>query len=317
MTRAKPEEPLFLWVHYTDPHFPYHPPKSQNTPTGERCKQIMRAITAKNFRLAVVQGNHQGLGEASLEDCTGLYDAEIAYMDWQIGRLLKGLESAGRLENVIIVFTADHGEAFGEAGLFYEHGTTLHDAVLKVPLLITAPGVKGGLDDEAIRLEDLMPTILALADLGSQAPETDGVDQSRRLRGRKGLFGRPIFGRPEPVIALAESGSALLIGASAQPFEGLRTDKNCVHGPRFSLCTLPGAGTRLCDRMEDPKFSVDVSEAHPRELAILRPHASAGRWGRPACARRAAGATSCWRLRAWRAATRGPSTIWRRTRPSA
>jgi arylsulfatase len=269
---AKKEKPLFLWAHYMDPHFPYNPPKnSKGVQPGKSCMKIMRAITKKKLLLAAVQGNRRGLGERTLEDCTQLYDTEIAYMDSQIGRLLKELASDGRLENVIIVFTSDHGEAFGEAGLFYEHGSTLHDAILKVPLLITAPGVTAGVDDAAIRLEDLMPTILSLAGVpGSQVPATDGIDQSWRL-GRKP--------RPEnagELVALAESGTALLVGAFSVTFEGQRAEKNCVHGPRFSLCTLPEQGTGLYDRLEDPRLSDDVSDEHPGDLAILR--AARERW---------------------------------------
>jgi len=285
---APKDKPLFLWVHYMDPHFPYHPPKSYPaTPPGETCKKIMRDITRKRLRLGVVQGNRAGIGERSLEDCVQLYDAEIAYMDSQIGHLLKGLASDGRLENVILVFTSDHGESFGEAGLFYEHGSTLHDAVLKVPLLITAPGVKAGVDEQVIRLEDLMPTILALAGLPeSRIPATDGVDQSWRLGASEGWFKKTlarlgIIAPPRPegageLVALAESGSAMLIGAFSQPFEGFRPGKNCVHGPRFSFCTLPGRGTGLYDRLEDPNLSVDVSKANPQDLAILR--AARERW---------------------------------------
>jgi hypothetical protein len=264
-----------------DPHFPYNPPKSFGGPPGTSCRKLMRKISKKKLRLSVVQGNRGGIGERILPDCTQLYDAEIAYMDSQIGRLLRGLESDGRLENVILVFAADHGEAFGEAGLFYEHGSTVHDAIMKVPLLITAPGVKAGVDHEIIRLEDLAPTILSLAGLPrSQLPATDGVDQSWRL----GLSPRPKDA--QELVALAESGSALLIGAFSQPFEGHSADRNCVHGPRYSLCTLPKKGTALYDRQQDPKLSVDVSEQQPEHLAILR--AARERWGLGEARQRAA-----------------------------
>jgi arylsulfatase len=269
---APPEKPLFLWAHYMDPHFPYNPPKAfKDVPPGERCKKIMRAISARKLRLAVVQGNRGRLGEQTLGDCAQLYDAEIAYMDSQIGRLLKGLEEAGRLENVILVFTSDHGEAFGDAGLYYEHGSTVHEAVLRVPLFIAAPGVAPGVDEQTIRLEDLMPTILGLAGIPKgQWPETDGADQGWRLRKRaRGPRGE------EPV-ALAESGSALLLGTLVEPFEGQSAEANCVHGPRFSLCTRPQVGTGLYDRREDPRLTKDVSKQHPQELAVLR--AARERW---------------------------------------
>lgn len=270
--RAPKDKPLFLWTHYMDPHFPYNPPDSYaERPPAPTCMKMMRAVSGKRLRLAAVQGNHRGIGERTLADCQQLYDAEIGYMDGQIWRLLQGLESSGRLENVIIVFTADHGEAFGEAGLFYEHGGTVRDAVLRVPLLIAGPGIEPGIDDEIIRLEDLMPTILSLVGLPAhQLPPTDGVDLSWRL----GRVPRPKGA--QPVVAFAESGTILQTGTFSQPFEGRRADKNCVNGPRFSLCTRPDNGAGLYDRLEDPDLTQDVSAAHPDELAFLR--AARERW---------------------------------------
>jgi arylsulfatase len=272
LQRAPKDTPLFLWTHYMDPHFPYNPPKSyEGKPAAPTCMKMMRAVSKKRLRLAAVQGNHRGLGERTLADCRQLYDAEIAYMDGQIWRLLRGLESAGRLERVIIVFASDHGEALGEAGLFYEHGSTVHDAILRVPLLITGPDVVPGVDDEVIRLEDVMPTILSLAGLPpNQLPPTDGIDLSWRLRRAPRPKGA------QQVVALAESGTALHVQTFTQPFEGQRAGKNCVNGPRFSLCTLPEKGTGLYDRLEDPMLENDVSAAHPEELAFLS--AARERW---------------------------------------
>jgi arylsulfatase A-like enzyme len=307
--RAPKDTPLFLWTHYMDPHFPYNPPESyymdphfpynppesyDGRPPAPTCMMMMRAVSKKRLRLAAVQGNHRGLGERTLADCTQLYDAEIGYMDSQIWRLLRGLESAGRFERVIIVFTSDHGEAFGEAGLFYEHGSTVHDGILRVPLLIAGPDLVPGVDDEVIRLEDLMPTILSLAGLPpNQLPPTDGVDLSWRLRRAPRPKGA------QQVVALAESGTALHVRTFTQPFEGQRAGENCVNGPRFSLCTLPENGTGLYDRLEDPKLEKDVSAAHPEELAFLRAALSAPP---------AAGATSWSSFHASRAATREPCT---------
>ena len=90
----------------------------------------------------------------------------------------------------------------------------------------------------------------------------------------------------QELIAVAESGSALLIGTFSQPFEGHTAERNCVHGPRYSLCTLPKKGTALYDREQDPKLSVDVSEQQPEHLAILS--AARERWALGEARQRAA-----------------------------
>lgn len=91
------------------------------------------------MKLGHIFGDYQRLARNSLASCTEMYDAEIAYTDSQIGRLLEGLSSSIDLEKAFLVFTSDHGENLGEEGLFYEHGPSLHDASLRVPLIIVGP----------------------------------------------------------------------------------------------------------------------------------------------------------------------------------
>jgi len=67
------------------------------------------------------------------------YDQAIATIDHDIADLLQALETRGLLENTIVVVTADHGEAFGEHGI-YGHGSTLYTPMLQVPLIISWPG---------------------------------------------------------------------------------------------------------------------------------------------------------------------------------
>jgi arylsulfatase A-like enzyme len=61
------------------------------------------------------------------------YDAEIAYVDAEIGRLISSLEKSGVLERTIVVVVGDHGESLGEHGEL-SHGMTVYDATLRVPL---------------------------------------------------------------------------------------------------------------------------------------------------------------------------------------
>jgi arylsulfatase A-like enzyme len=93
-----------------------------------------------------------------------LYDASIRYVDENIGRLLRNLGSLK--ENTIIIITADHGDSFGE------HNTighcTLYEEVINVPLIITGPGLKAGINiEKPSSLIDLAPTITDLVDLGN------------------------------------------------------------------------------------------------------------------------------------------------------
>ena len=131
--------PFFLWIHYFDPHQPYAAPASA----------------------------------ASRFPDNG-YDAEIAYVDRELGRLTAFLERSELSASTVVVVVGDHGEGLGE------HGETTHDffvyeSVMRVPLILSAPGVFGGshvVDDVTVSVVDLFPTLLDL--LGIDAPRPAG-----------------------------------------------------------------------------------------------------------------------------------------------
>ncbi|MDY0000837.1 MAG: sulfatase-like hydrolase/transferase [Polyangia bacterium] len=124
--------PLFLWVHYFDPHEPY-----------------------------VVRKGFEGFGTTPL----ARYEAEIAYVDEQVGRLVEAIKS--RRPRAIFVLTADHGEEFGEHG-GANHGSTLFDEQVNVPLLVVGPGLPDQEVWAPVSTTALVPTLLTW--LGAPVP---------------------------------------------------------------------------------------------------------------------------------------------------
>jgi arylsulfatase A-like enzyme len=149
---------FFLWLHYMDVHNPYLPPQRYVRQFhGQRINRyamyhLWQRMLARPPQLSAYE----------VETLKNLYDAEINYVDDAIGWLL---DKAGRrLENTIIIVTADHGEEFGEHGKFSHQ--TLYNGVIRVPLIITGPGVEaGGIVREQASLIDLAPTIAELVGL--------------------------------------------------------------------------------------------------------------------------------------------------------
>ncbi|MCP5058821.1 MAG: sulfatase-like hydrolase/transferase [bacterium] len=122
-------DPFFLWVHYYDPHASYEPPEDW----------------AKRFP-----------GRP--------YDGEIAYVDAELGRLLLGARALGH-EAPIVAVTSDHGESLGEHGE-RTHSVLVYDAVLRVPLILSGPGIpSGSVGEGVVSLVDLAPTLAGLAGL--------------------------------------------------------------------------------------------------------------------------------------------------------
>jgi arylsulfatase A-like enzyme len=263
--------PVFLWVHYIDPHFPYAPPSDwKDQPAAPACRGLIERTGSDLVATAHTRIDLGGVASAALSDCAALYDAEIAFTDFHVGRLFERLAVHGIGRDAYVVVTADHGENLGEAGLFYEHGPSVHDASLRVPLVVAGPGIVPGVDSRPARLEDLAPTLLALAGVPAEEwPAFDGVDLSARLVG-----GRPAPGRA--AVAVAESGGALFPETFTYLASGRAGGLQCVNGPRFSLCTEPKQEPRLYDHVADPFLERDVSAEFPdvREaLAAVR-----GRW---------------------------------------
>jgi arylsulfatase A-like enzyme len=107
------------------------------------------------------------------------YDAAIAYLDDQVRELLGTLQATGQLDNTLVVIASDHGELFGEHGL-YGHSQSLHFRELHVPLVLLAPGrAPAGIRvAEEVSLRDLPSTILDLAGL-SETARIPGTSLSR------------------------------------------------------------------------------------------------------------------------------------------
>jgi arylsulfatase A-like enzyme len=133
---------FFLFVNYYDPHVPYLPPPE--------------------FQRAFLPDSRPIVGRRpSLEDFRDLYDAEILYMDRELGRLLDGLRERDLYDSSWIIVTADHGELFGENGRL-GHGHTLFEGEIRIPLIVKPPAGrwKPGRSDELIQLTDITPMIL-------------------------------------------------------------------------------------------------------------------------------------------------------------
>ena len=164
--RRDTNRPFFLYVHTIDPHAPYAPPSPylENFASGVEDPAVGEVETVRGLVLGTVEPN-AALGR----DLRQLYDAEVAANDASFGRLLDRLEKLGELDDTVIVFTSDHGEAFGEHDT-WTHGLDLYNEVLSVPLVMRLPGGVGAgqVVSTPVQHIDLMPTVLDLC--GIEAP---------------------------------------------------------------------------------------------------------------------------------------------------
>jgi hypothetical protein len=130
---ARRDRPLFLWMHTWPPHSPYLPPPS----TKYRLLPKGKLEHYRDFNTD--KTTYEPRRQRSIDEQRLRYRETIMGADEKIGELLRTLDRQGRLENALVVVTTDHGESF-ERGLLGHGGDMLHEAILRIPLLIKLPG---------------------------------------------------------------------------------------------------------------------------------------------------------------------------------
>ncbi len=186
LDRLSSRQPFFLFLNYMDAHWPYAPPE----PFLSRfAKPSRQRSNQEYYDLArAVDGGERVVTEAERRDLVGAYDGGIAYMDDRLGILFDALRRAGVYDRALIIVTSDHGEAFGEKSLL-EHGKSLYQDEVHVPLLIKYPGQREPAEVSAmVSGVDLFPTVTEA--VGAQAgPYLAGLPLQRG----SGPSARPVF----------------------------------------------------------------------------------------------------------------------------
>ena len=148
------QAPVFLYLHLMNPHAPYDPPR----PSLRRVfgPGALPDVDATN---ELIWAKNE-LSDASRLAIERLYDAEVNGLEAELGSILLGLEHRGLFEDALVVVVADHGEEFWEHGGF-GHGQSLYDELVRVPLLVHAPGQAHRIEvEQPVSLIDLAPTLL-------------------------------------------------------------------------------------------------------------------------------------------------------------
>jgi arylsulfatase A-like enzyme len=166
-------QPLFLFVHYFDPHKPFEPPPpydrmyrwdgAESASPGEQITvsySCPHSLSDENWQLS----KKAALG----------YAGEISYMDHHLGNLLDYLKQKGMLDDAILVVTSDHGENFWEHMPYFHHGTSLYQTSMHAVCMIRLPaGVHGGtIVNKPLSSIDILPALLQYLRLSVP----DGID---------------------------------------------------------------------------------------------------------------------------------------------
>lgn len=243
-----PRKPLFLWVHYFDPHDPYEPPEPYRTrfaPDRPDADALARDVAA--------------------------YDGEIAFTDAELTRLVAALDRILGARNTLLIVVGDHGEGLMDHGHMH-HGLMLFEEAVRVPWIARFGGhVRAGARVTApVGLVDLAPTLLALAGVAPQSLATQGVSLAPTLTEGTPLPERPVvmerrLYKTSPVDGFAVNGPKLAIRLGA-----------------WKYVEAPDEGTRqLFDVASDPHERVDRAAAEPARVDELAKRLAAWRAATP------------------------------------
>jgi arylsulfatase len=161
-------KPVFLWVHYQDPHGPYAPPQplrarylahEQAAPDARRELPVSASVSGTGAipKYQYLEGHRDPAFYRAG------YAGEVATVDEAIGALLDGVRQRGLMEHATVVFASDHGEGLGEDDYWFAHGERLTDPLVRVPLIVRVPGRPASRRSEVVSLLDVFPTLAALA----------------------------------------------------------------------------------------------------------------------------------------------------------
>ncbi len=247
---------VFLFLHTYQVHTPYQPP-------ADLLRRLDPGHPVLSDGIFPKQPPTSASAASAKENYLRLYQASVSVLDREIERFMTGLKKLGLYEQTMFILFGDHGEAFGEHGV-WEHGTSLFEEQIRVPLLIRFPAGRfaGRRVAAPVSLMDVFPTVLDWLEISPSKAALDGCSLMPVLKsGAK---------RPEPVVSsllyiwfLPDGPPKLALSFSRYKIMVTFTD---VKGGRYKATAY--------DLQMDPQESAPLASLPPEEwrqsLPIIR-----------------------------------------------
>jgi len=204
--RKTGDKPFSLILSYGTPHAPY-----LTAP-----EEYQRRFDPDSMQLR--ENVPEDMKEQVKKDLAGYY-AHIAALDEMVGKLISNLEKTGQLDNTIIIFTSDHGDLLGSHSAYKKQQP--YDESIRVPMLWYIPDnlrITPGEKDAPINSEDILPTLLALCNIG--IPETvEGISYKGYLEGKEDID------RAALITCVQPFGQWNRVEHNGREYRGLRTQR--------------------------------------------------------------------------------------------
>ena len=252
--------PLFLYVHYMDPHLPYNPPKDAITPFGPYPEishsdtEILKAyrdyyadLVAYGFGLKP-ERDTKPLSQKGRRFVRYMYDGDVRFLDQQIAALIDAVKK--RNPESLIVLTSDHGEEFWEHGSV-GHTKTAYRELAHVPMIFSAQGLNAQKISTPVENIDILPTVASFLGI----PPPDGCQGTSLVS----LFSKET---KSPSKAIYTSASGM------QPWDKIKWQSVYADGYRL-VKNLSKNTIELFDIENDPREQNSLTKTKPDKINAL------------------------------------------------
>ncbi len=269
---TQPDQPIFTFINLMGTHMPFHPDPKQIerfAPTfvrDRKARRFLRQFNADVFGWFAPLAKSMDAEQKQLLD--GMYDAEVATQDEQVGIFFDRLRASGALDRTLVVICADHGDHLGEHG-FIGHSISLYNVLTHVPLIVRDPAgnlARGSVRDDVVSTRRVFHTILSASGLTATDEDRYTLAQSAANDPDQGVvFAEGVA--PQNVLSLMQKHRPDLV-----------RDFHCDQ-PRRAVWTgqhkliLTGADRQeLFDLAADPGETQNLATALPAVTESLRGH---------------------------------------------
>ncbi|HEY0753344.1 MAG TPA: sulfatase [Ktedonobacteraceae bacterium] len=262
-------QPIFSFINLMETHMPYHPPLrlvERFVPYLQHDKAARRYL--RHFNSDVfgwLAPLSSSLDEKSRRTLDGMYCAEVANLDELVGEFLRKLRASGRLDQTLVLVTADHGEHLGEKQ-FVGHGLSVYDELIHSPLLIRDPTgdlARGTTVEMFVSTRRIFHTILEATGLASADERNLTLAQSSASDPDGGV----VFSEGIPAantLSLLQRRAPHLIRE-----RGCDLVRRAVYHDKYKLIKTGEHQLELYDVLADPLEETNLRDLLPEQVEML------------------------------------------------
>jgi arylsulfatase A-like enzyme len=271
------ERPLFTFINLMETHLPYRPPArfiqkfAPYYQDDKEARDFMRNYNLEHYRWMIPLS--EPLTELADRTINDLYDAEVAYEDTLLRRLLNYLNEPEIRDNTLVIITSDHGEGLNNHD-FVGHSLVAYDDLVRVPLILRYPQqYKAGK-----RVSSLVSTrriFHSALDAAKVSPNGDSAEQAPI--DVEGLSLARANGSPNEETVFAEAYTpdtllALMENDNPEDIETFRcrSMRRAAYQDRYKLITVSDEPDELFDVLDDPGETRNLLEKYPAQMAELQ-----------------------------------------------